>query len=262
MKNKITGLALVSFLASIAGIVISFLLLKEDVTSTAHTLFEYFPMKYGVIPSSEWNGAIILGLFTSVLQVVSASIMFSKSFSAQNRWLAFIAFVSSCGFDNWTDVVFRSGNLTGDIQVATITTLAFYTVGSEALQGFSWLIFFNTWRQGISDFMWGVARLQSGFSSISSEWSSFKRAASRRESRESDDRIPSDPFQTESSIRKQNNPISSKPSYSVNKHPNYEKPGEIFSFENEGVSGMFQQDSPISIKDKMAGKSKYGNRKQ
>lgn len=250
MKNKIVGLSFISFIASIAGLVISFMLLKEDVTSTAHTLFEYFPMKYGVIPSSEWNGSIILGLFTSVLQIVSASVMFSKSFSPQNRWLAVIAFVASCGFDNWTDVVFRSGNLTGDVQVATVTTLAFYTVGSEVLQGFSWLIFFTSWRQGISDFMWGMARLQAGFGSISSEWSNFKRAAARKESKEITDREPLEYNQTGYTNKNQSKSVSQYP-YQPPK--NKERDRETV----EPSLDLFQQTSSHSIREKMAGKSNY-----
>ena len=258
MKNKIVGLAFVSFIASIAGLVISFMLLKEDVTSTAHTLFEYFPMKYGVIPSSEWNGAVVLGLFTSVLQIVSASIMFSKSFSTQNRWLAFISFVAACGFDNWTDVVFRSGNLTGDVQVATITTLAFYTVGSEVLQGFSWLIFFTTWRQGISDFMWGAARLQAGWNSIGSEWTSFKKAALRKENKESGERIPSDTPYTSSNDSRTVNQNPSSQTHRNNQ--NFQNVGntDIFSEYNKDKAYNSQSNKPnSSIRDRMNEKQKY-----
>lgn len=231
MKNKIAGLALISFLASVAGIIISFMLLKEDVTSTAHTLFEYFPFRYGVIPSATWTGAIILGLFTSVLQVVTASIMFSKNFSKSNRFLAFVMFVASCAFDNWTDVVFRSGNLTGDVGVATVTTLAFYTVGSEVLQGFSWLIFLAMWRQGISDLMWGMARFQAGFSSIGSEWNNFKKAASRKETRETNERSggeePKDTSPRQSSylspeFRQQQGQKQSS-MFSTKREPNFER---------------------------------------
>lgn len=185
MNNKrLMGISLISFFASIAGIVVSFMLIKEDVTSTAHTLFEYFPLKFGVIPSATWTGAIILGVFTSILQVVAASVAFSKQFSTTNRILAFVAFLFSCYFDNWTDVVFRSGNLTGDVRIATVTTLAFYTFGSEVTQGLSWLVFASNWRSAISDIMWGWAKVQAGFSSISSEWKSFQRAANNKESKD------------------------------------------------------------------------------
>jgi len=191
MNRKIHGFALVSFLAALAGLVISFLLLKEDVLSTAHTLFEYFPNKYGVSPAATWSGAIVLGLFTSIVQVVSASMMFSKEFSKANRILASFAFLVSCPFDNWTDIVFRSGNLTGDLKVATISTMAFYTLGSELLQGMSWLVALALWRRAISDAMWGLARIKAGWKSIGSEWISFDRAAQRKEKEERGIEVPS-----------------------------------------------------------------------
>lgn len=183
-NGKLMGISLISFFAAIAGIVVSFLLIREDVTSTAHTLFEYFPSKFGVTPSSTWAGAIILGIFTSILQVVAASVAFNKQFSTSNRVLAFLTFVFACYFDNWTDVVFRSGNLTGNVKIATITTLAFYTFGSELTQGLSWLVFAHNWRSAISDIMWGWAKVQAGFSSINAEWANFRRAATNKESRD------------------------------------------------------------------------------
>jgi len=183
-NGKLMGISLISFFAAIAGIVVSFLLIREDVTSTAHTLFEYFPMKFGVTPSSTWSGAIILGIFTSILQVVAASVAFNKQFSTSNRVLAFLTFVFACYFDNWTDVVFRSGNLTGDVKIATITTLAFYTFGSELTQGLSWLVFAHNWRSAISDIMWGWAKVQAGFNSISVEWNNFQRAAINKENKD------------------------------------------------------------------------------
>lgn len=183
-NGKLMGISLISFFAALAGIVVSFLLIREDVTSTAHTLFEYFPLKFGVTPSSTWSGAIILGIFTSILQVVAASVAFNKQFSTSNRVLAFLTFVFACYFDNWTDVVFRSGNLTGDVKIATITTLAFYTFGSELTQGLSWLVFAHNWRSAISDIMWGWAKVQAGFNSISVEWTNFQRAATNKESKD------------------------------------------------------------------------------
>lgn len=186
MNKKLMGLSLFSFLASIAGIAVSLMLLKEDVVSTAHTIFEYFPNTFGVTPSTSWEGAIILGVFVSILQIISASVAFSEKFPRNSRILATVVLVASGLFDNWTDVVFRSGNLTGDMKVATITTLAFYTFGSEIAQGLSWLIFVSLWRPAISDLMWGYARLLAGFSSISAEWSKFQRAAHNKEFGERD----------------------------------------------------------------------------
>lgn len=183
-NGKLMGISLISFFAAVAGIVVSFLLIREDVTSTAHTLFDYFPSRFGVTPSSTWSGAIILGVFTSILQVVAASVAFNKQFSASSRVLAFVAFVFACYFDNWTDVVFRSGNLQGDVGIATVTTLAFYTFGSEITQGLSWLVFVNNWRSAISDIMWGWAKVGAGFQSINAEWANFQRAATNKENKD------------------------------------------------------------------------------
>jgi hypothetical protein len=183
-NGKLMGISLISFFASIAGIIVSFLLIQEDVTSTAHTLFEYFPSQFGVIPSSTWTGAILLGVFTSILQVVAASVAFSNRFANPSRVMAFVSFIFACYFDNWTDIVFRSGNLTGNVRIATITTLAFYTFGSEITQGLSWLVFANNWRSAISDIMWGSAKVQAGFSSIKSEWANFQRAAINKENKD------------------------------------------------------------------------------
>lgn len=186
MTNKITGVAFISFLFSIAGIVISTLTIKEDVTSTAHTIFEYFPSQYGVVPSETWEGAIILGIFTTVLQVITANVVFSKRFSVSVWSVAALGLVASLLFDNWTDVVFRSNNLTGNLRIAIVTTVAFYTLGSEIMQSLSWLVLMATWRPAISDFMWGAAKIQAGLSSIGQEWGSFRRAASNKEK----ERIP------------------------------------------------------------------------
>jgi hypothetical protein len=182
--KKLHGFSLLSFIAALAGIVISFLLLKEDILSTAKTVFEYFPARYGVIPSATWEGAIVLGLFTSVLQVVSASVMFSDRFSNGVRWLAAASFATSCYFDNWTDIIFRSGNLTGDVTIATITTLAFYTFGSEITQGLSWLVATALWRPAISDLLMAIAKTVAGFKSIGSEWGRFQHAAMNQENKE------------------------------------------------------------------------------
>lgn len=181
MNKKFYGVSLISFMAALAGVVISILLLKEDVISTAKTVFEYFPSRYGVTPSTSWDGAIILGVFTSVLQVVSASVAFSNKFGLYWRILAALSLGLSAWFDNWTDIVFRSGGLTGDVRIATISTLAFYTFGSEVTQGLSWLVLVSSWRQAVSDFLWGWAKLGAGLSSISGEWKHFQKAAYNKE---------------------------------------------------------------------------------
>lgn len=184
MTKKFVGLSIIAFVASIAGILVSFLTLREDVISTAKTLFEYFPASYGVTPAVNWEGAIILAVFTSVLQIVSASVAFSSKYSPLTRIGAIITLIASAWFDNWTDVVFRSGYLTGDTKIATVSTLAFYTFGSEITQSLSWLVFLNIWRLAISDVMWGTARLVAGYKSIAEEWGRFKSAAHRAERRE------------------------------------------------------------------------------
>jgi hypothetical protein len=181
MNKKFYGVSLISFLASIAGVIISFLLLKEDVISTAHTVFEYFPSTYGVTPSTSWDGAIILGVFISVLEVVSASVAFSRKFSVSWRVLAAVSLALAGYFDNWTDIVFRSGNLQGDVRIATITTLAFYTFGSEVTQGLSWLVLVTTWRSSISDILWGWYKLKAGWASIGDERKRFEKAANAQE---------------------------------------------------------------------------------
>lgn len=170
MNKKFSGIHLAQFIASIAGVVISFLLLKEDIISTAHTVFEYFPLTYGVTPSTTWDGAFILGLFVTVLQIVSASVAFSNRFSVSWRVLAGVSLLASGVFDNWTDIVFRSGNMTGDVRIAIITTLAFYTFGSEITQGLSWLVLMASWRFAVSDLMMGWAKFVAGMDSIPSEW--------------------------------------------------------------------------------------------
>lgn len=216
MRNtKITGLALISFVFAIAGVIVSALLLREDVTSTAQTLLNYFPERYGVTPSSTWEGALILGLFTSILQVIAANVAFSNKFSNTARGVAAISLISSVVFDNWTDVVFRSGNLTGDIRVAYATTFAFYTAGSEVTQALSWLVIVGTWRAAISDFMYGAARFGAGFSSIRSEWQNFKRAARNQENRNNtpgnDNKNPYTPSFPSQSNQNQNKPHVFKP---------------------------------------------------
>lgn len=182
MKNKIFGTSILSFIAAIAGIIISFLLLKEDVFSTAKTIFEYFPIRYGVTPAASWQGAQILGIFVSIVQIVSASVTFSNRFPIWLRIVASMSLASSLYFDNWTDVVFRSGYLTGNKMVATISTLSFYTIGSEITQTLAWAIVFSTWRAAISDLMWGWARFVAGLSTIGTEWIRFKNAARNKES--------------------------------------------------------------------------------
>lgn len=124
---------------------------------------------------------MILGVFITVLQIVSASVAFAERFSVPWRVLAGVSLLASGLFDNWTDIVFRSGNLTGDMKVAVITTLAFYTFGSEITQGLSWLVFMSSWRKAISDLMFGWASFIAGLDSIGGEWKRVSQDASKKE---------------------------------------------------------------------------------
>lgn len=177
-KPLIKGFALVAFFASLAGIYISFGLLKEDVLSTALTVFNYFPLEYGVTPATDMQGAMILGWFTTVLQIVTAGIIFSNGYFPKiTRWIAIVSFALACGFDNWTDIVHRSGYLTGNMKVSIVTTFSFYTVGSEVLQALSWAVMITFWRTAISDVMWGWAVFLAGIRSIKNEMNNFHRSA-------------------------------------------------------------------------------------
>ncbi len=171
------------FTASVAGIVVSYSLLKEDVLSSANTLFNFFPSQFGVTPAQTYEGAIRLGIFLSLLQIVTLSIALSKEFLAGWRVVAGFLFAFSFPFDSWTDIVFRSGYLTGDFWVATVTTFSFYTVGSELLQSMSWLVAVATWRGAISDYLWISARFKAGIKSIGKERSNFDRAATNQENK-------------------------------------------------------------------------------
>lgn len=188
--NKNNGLVLISLIAAIAGVVVSYSLLKEDVLSTAKTLFEYFPSKFGVTPASTWEGAIYLGIFVTVTQIVSATIAFQKKFNVWLRVAAGALLVFSIPFDAWTDIVFRSGNFTGDPIVATVTTIAFYTFGSEVMQSLSWIVVLTTWRIGVREGMWAFAKLVEGMKSIKSEWQTISRAARSKEQKDVSARNP------------------------------------------------------------------------
>lgn len=176
------------FAASIAGVVISFLLLKEDIMSTANTLTIYFPMQFNVTPSSEENGWI-LGLFISVIQIVSAGVMMSEYFSKLTRWMSAIMLLIALPFDAWTDIVYRSGYLAGNIPVAVATTIAFYTFGSEIMQSLSLMVFFTLWRQALADIFWGVSYAVEQIKTIAPEVASFRQAANRLAIRESERRV-------------------------------------------------------------------------
>lgn len=182
--TKPNVLLLVAMLAAIAGVFVSFSLLREDVLSTAYTMFDYFPATFSVTPASTWNGAIRLGVFITVMQIVTATIMAQKQYNIWLRVGCFILFFISMPFDSWTDVVYRSDALTGNLPVAISTTFMFYTIGSEVLQSISWIVIFTTWRKAIREGMRLSAQVLEGFRSIRTEWNTIKRQAENIERRE------------------------------------------------------------------------------
>ena len=206
-KKVKRGIALLLFTASMFGIVTSTGLMKDDILSTANTVFTYFPLQFGVTPASTWEAALWIGAWTTILQVVSAGIAFSKRFGmwySPVRVIAFLALCASLPFDNWTDIVFRSGYLTGNLPVATITTFAIYTGGSELTQFLSLTIFFSTWRSAISDLIYAKETLSAGIRSIYPE---IQRVRSTVRSAEYKARGLND----SSSVEKKDN----KPSYNI-----------------------------------------------
>lgn len=181
--------SVILFLSSIVGIALSFLLLKEDVLSTANTLYVYFPSQFGVTPAITEDGGLFLGIFVSVAQIITLAIALSASYKVPIRVIAGLFFALAMPFDGWTDVVFRSGYLKGDLIVATITTIAFYTFGSELLQSLSWVLFLSVWRQAIADIMWSLAYGANSVSTVGREWTNFVIAARNVARKEADSRI-------------------------------------------------------------------------
>lgn len=182
--RKVQGLRAIVLFISIAGIAVSASLFKEDVLSTAHTLFYYFPAIFGVIPAITYNGTIYQGIFVSVMQIVGAVVGFNSDIQSRGvRWLARIMFAISLPFDAWTDIVHRSNEFSGNIWIATVTTLFFYTFGSEIMQSLCWLLVVRYWRTGIAEILWTVANVWSGLKSIGTEWANFRRGADNFENR-------------------------------------------------------------------------------
>lgn len=182
--RKSNSLVLILLVAAVVGVYISYTLLQEDVLSTAKTLFEYFPARFGVTPASTWDGAILLGWFVTVTQIVAAGVAFRKGLPIPVRIGAGLLLALSLPFDCWTDVVERSARFTGDIRIAIITTVSFYTFGSETMQSLSWLVIFTTWREGVREAMWVSAKVWSGITSIAPEWQSIRRMADNKEQRD------------------------------------------------------------------------------
>ena len=189
LDNRTKKFSVLFLVASIAGIVISASLLKEDVLSTAYTLTVFFPQAFGVTPAMTENGGVYLGIFISLAQIVGAAVAFAKQYSWSVRWMAFVVVFCAVPFDSWTDIVYRSGYLSGNLAVATITTVAFYTFGSEIMQTLSLTLFFSVWRQGLADILWGAVYGWSSLATMRKEAASFARAAKRFADRESASRV-------------------------------------------------------------------------
>lgn len=188
MNVNLKKLSVIFFIASVVGIIVSSLGMYDDVMSTAHTLQIYFPITFGVTPSSTDGGNIRLGVFISVIQIITAAIALSDNFSKRYRFSAFVLLVVSVVFDAWTDIVYRSGYLTGNLAVASVTTIAFYTFGTEILSGFSIALFMMTWRQALADIAWNIAYSFNSLSTIAPEYRYFLQAAKRKAQLESERR--------------------------------------------------------------------------
>ena len=190
-QRKLNGLMIFLFLSSIAGIIVSYTLIEEDVLSTALTLFEYLPSRYGVRPAVEWEGAVRLGIFTTVAQIISGAIMGNKSIPKFWRWVAGIMFVVFMPIDYFTDVVHRSAYFTGNLPIAVVTTMIYYTLGSEMLQAASWVMLFMTWRVGIRELLWALTNVVEVVSNLGNDWRRMRGNANSVSQRELNEQMRS-----------------------------------------------------------------------
>lgn len=169
------------FLGALGASIIGFGLLKDDVLSTAYTMLDYFPKTFGVRPASDFNSAIIIGLFFSFTQVAGLSAALTKEFGMKQRITGFVLFIAFMLGDNWTDVVYRSQYLTGDIWISILVTGTLYTVGSEFSSGIAIALMTHYWRPALSEFLMLFATIQAKIGVLGKEWGSFSRAAKNRE---------------------------------------------------------------------------------
>ena len=188
-KQTVKKFSVLLLAASIVGVIISASLLKEDVLSTAHTLTVFFPVAFGVTPAMTEEGGLYLGIFISIAQIVGVAVASSKNYNKALRLLAALIVLLAVPFDAWTDIVFRSGYLSGNLAVATVTTIAFYTFGSEIMQALSLALFFSVWRQGLADLQWGAVYGWHSLGTMKKEFGAFVAAAKRHADRESIARI-------------------------------------------------------------------------
>ena len=182
-KKVINDMATFILLSSIGAFIVSILALKEDIYSTAMTLLVYFPLEYNVQPVSDMLGANILAIMISLTQIVTIAIALNDDFPVSQRIVAALLYMFSMLFDGFTDVVFRSEYLTGNIYIAIGVTVGFFTFGAEMLSGFSGMLIGKFWRRGISDIMLHLARIKAFFNNVKKEQESYRRVAQKGEDR-------------------------------------------------------------------------------
>jgi len=187
-KGLFDNVAPVVVLFSIATMVVGISLLRDDVLSTAETMFRYFPEQFGVYPATDFTGAVVLGLFISVTQIVSLVVATSPNFPKNIRWIAGFIYGTAAAIDGYTDVVHRSGGLKGDVPVSIGVTLGFYTFGSEFSTSLAAAVFGHFWRKATSDIMFGAAQFFAFLGNMAKEFSSYQRAARNRETKYLNDR--------------------------------------------------------------------------
>lgn len=189
MKEKLNSEKLLNDLSvfilfsAVALMITSLFMIKEDVYSTTMTLLVYFPLAFEVNPASDLIGALALGAFVSLTQVVTIAVALNDNFLQTTRIVSIVLYVCFMLFDGFTDITHRSQYLTGNIYVASAVTFAFYTMGAEILSGFSGLLISKYWRRGISDIMLFIAGIVAFFKNVAHEWSNYRRIAGKKEER-------------------------------------------------------------------------------
>ena len=181
IKNFLNNNAFIVSLIGLGLTILSAFLMVDDVMSTAETLYVYMPSEYGVIVVMTAQGSYIAGTFVTVSQIATILIWTNNEFDNKTRWSAFFAWVISMIIDNWTDIALRSSYFTGDIAIATISTLWFYTIGSELLSGIGLLLFTKYLRKGYSQAMFFIAKIGAFFSVQKKEWKINKGIANKKE---------------------------------------------------------------------------------
>ncbi len=182
-ENVLDKLPIFAVLVGVSLTAVGLFFIKDDVYSSAKTLFEYFPAKFNVYPASKFENALMLGVFLSLIQAVTMAIVPSKNFSWKLRLSSLIMLIISILLDNWTDVVHRSQYLQGNIYVATGITVGFYTLGSEIATGLGLYLIGLYMRPALSQLMLLWAMLGSLIDVIRSEWNNYVKVAKLRSER-------------------------------------------------------------------------------